>query len=73
MNPDKGRGGDLYNSNMGNGIMGGKLYLGYKGNLDRFHHSIYGEDRHFSWDTFSGADADMNVHGTEHTKPRTLW
>lgn len=53
---------DLYDSDMGDDVKGGQVTMGDDGSS---HSTVYGEDRHFSWDS----DKDGNVsgvHGTEH-------
>jgi len=67
------RSGDVYDSSMGDGVRGASVQLDRGGSgLD--HHVVWGEDRHFSWDT----DRDGNVSGVhgrqqgdtnKHNKP----
>lgn len=63
---DSDRSGDLYDSDMGDSVRGGSVEFDKDGSgLD--HHTTYGDDRHFSWDS----DRDGNVsgvHGTEHDR-----
>lgn len=58
------RGGDLYDSDMGEGVTGGSVELDKDGSgLD--HHEAHGEGFHFSWDTDKDGNAS-GVHGTVH-------
>jgi len=57
------RGGDLYDSGMGD-VRGGSVEFD-KGESGLDHHVAYGDGGHFSWDT----DRDGNVsgvHGRDH-------
>jgi len=69
--PDSGdRGGDLYDSDMGDGVTGGNVGFDRSGpGFD--HHVVHGDDRHFSWDTDPSEDS-YGVHGREHN-PRQPW
>ncbi len=65
---DGDRGGDLYDSDMGDGVTGGSVEFDTdKDGSNNDHTVVHGDDRHFSWDS----DKDGNVsgtHGTEHDK-----
>lgn len=64
------RGGDLYDSDMGEGVTGGEVEFDKDGSgLD--HHVVHGDDRHFSWDTDKEDDVS-GLHGWEHD-PRAPW
>lgn len=55
-------GGDLYESDMGEGVTGGSVEF----NEDSSSHSnVHGDGAHFSWDTDSDGNVS-GVHGTVH-------
>lgn len=73
--------GDLYHNGMGplgsGGVTGGQAKFNYKGEPGRTHHSVYGADRHFSWDSYPSGDPRNNkpgpdIHGHTH-KPYKPW
>ena len=73
--------GDLYHRDFGplgaSGVRGGQVTFNYRGEQGRSHHSVYGADRHFSWDTYPSGDARNNnpgldIHGRTH-KPNKPW
>lgn len=61
-----GPSGDLFDADMGDDVHGGMA------DFDplRTHHSIYGYDRHFSWDDepdeFDPLQPNNSIHGTDH-------
>ena len=57
------RDGDLYDSDMGDDVGGGNAHFD-RGESGHDHHSVFGDDRHFSWNS----DRDGNVsdvHGKQ--------
>lgn len=84
-NPEPQQIGDLYDSAMGplslDGIRGGIIQFNYRPTLkdgpDCTHHSVFGEDRHFSWDEYPegdprNEDRGPRAHGRLH-KPDQEW
>ena len=65
--PRSDRGGDLYDSAMGSlgpdGVRGFSIEFGEGSSPD--HHVVYGDGRHFSWDTDREGNVS-GVHGTTH-------
>lgn len=64
------RSGDLYDSDMGEDVTGGKVEFD-RGGPGVDHHVVHGDDRHFSWDTDPEGEVS-GVHGWQHD-PREPW
>lgn len=65
------RSGDLYHRGLGDEITGGQVTFNYRGEAGRDHHSVYGEGRHFSWDSYPKGDPrndrpGPDIHITSH-------
>jgi hypothetical protein len=72
MGPIPPRDGDLYHQDFGDEVHGGQVTFDYKGEKGRDHHSVYGEGRHFSWDSYPAGDPRNDKPGPqEHFTPHS--
>jgi hypothetical protein len=65
--------GDLYDDDFGDDVYGGNVQFDYyrdRPGID--HHTVFGYDRHFSWDTYRDGSYYGGQHGWRHD-PREPW